>query len=98
MFLNAVIKCVTKYGNSFNIENFDRIVTLLHYQIFHQLTIDLESCTFLHQCLKLGEDAYQNFYKIWFIDKTERLFDTIPKMKTSKGWRPTIQAYDLTLL
>ena len=62
------------------------------------LQIDLESCTFLHECLKLGEDAYQNFYKIWFIDKTERLFDTIPKMKTSKGWRPTIQAYDLTLL
>ena len=83
---------------SFNIENFNGTVTLSHYQLCHQLANWSWILLFLHQCLKLGEDAYQNFYKIWFIDKTKRLFDTMRKMKTSKGWRPTIQAYDLTLL
>ena len=33
MFLNAVIKCVTKHGSPFNIENFDGIVTLSRYQL-----------------------------------------------------------------
>ena len=38
MFLNAVIECVTKHRNPYNLENSDGNVTLSHYQICQQLS------------------------------------------------------------
>ena len=63
--------------------------------IFTNSPIDHESSTFLQQCLKQGEDAYQSFYQTRFVDKTEKLFDTILKMRTSKRSTSTIQTYNL---
>ena len=55
--VNAVIEYVNKHGNPFDRENSNELTNIVT-----KSQIDHESSTFLQQCLKLGEDAYQNFY------------------------------------
>ena len=48
--------------------------------------VSTESSDFLTQCLEMGEATYREFYQSWLVEKTEKLFDTIPK--TRKAHKP----------
>lgn len=56
-FVNGVIQYVTKHGNPFDRENSNELSNIVTNS-----QIDFESSTFLCQCLKLGKDAYPNFF------------------------------------
>ena len=69
--VNAINEYVTKHENPFDPENSNELTNMITNS-----QIDHESSTFLQQCLKLGEDAHQNFYQTRLVDKTEKLFGT----------------------
>ena len=61
---------------------------MLHSQPMNNIVtneqLNVESNTFLLQCLKLGETVFSHFNKYCLQEKTMTLLDTIPKTRTVK--------------
>ena len=86
--VNVVIEYVTKHGKHFDQDNSRKLTNIVtNSQIGHQ------SSTFFLSVEKMRTKTSTRLARL--VDKTEKLFDTIPKTRTSKRSTSTIQTYDL---
>ena len=56
--------------------------------------LNVESNTFILQCLQLGETADSHFNKYRLQEKTAKLFDTIPKARKVKRSSTFVPIFD----
>ena len=81
--VSQIIEYIRERFNPFETEEESGIVNIVA-----KTQVSTESSDFLTQCLEMGEATYREFYQSWLVlvEKTEKLFDTIPK--TRKAHKP----------
>jgi len=89
--VNQIIEYIEERFNPFETAKESEIVNIVT-----KTQISAESREFLTQCLELGEANYKEFYQTRLVDKTVKLFDTIPKTKKAHKLEKSTHKVDLS--